>query len=525
MTRSRKLLCRFLLLFILLSDGQVFGRSFPLHDAVDEGDMGKVSRLLAQGADIDEVWRDEHYVLGTPLHHAVAREDEPMVEFLLAKGAKTDSRDQHGQTPLHWASNEGGCREGILARLIGNGAPIDSTDDYGETPLFKAVKGFSDEKASGTPHFLLLKGANPNIANRDGVTPLHVAAEAGNGPIVRLLLTHGADPDPVDSCGMTPLCHAMKSRFREVCDLLIGKGADPGIWTGGNPSRKERAALETLKSFDGIWGLQENPSGSMIGTCDCAGNCYLWNSKTLELADFFVAPGNYTHPAGWVPGEVRFFGGGKFLFSFIAPSDGDPFHIWNTETGEMAFSGDDGIASFMAPFLPDPVFEEWMRNPPRIRPELFPTPEETLLLSKTGGSLLTSIPMENGCFLSLVEFEKPQQAVFRFNPKKGSVDELLRTERIPWIRSLALSEKKDRLATGGLYGSIAIWDVRTGKRLVSWVGHRGHVRAVSFTDDDRTLITGCDTGHDQPVFPPELKKWESSTGRPISRFRTTLGGE
>jgi ankyrin repeat protein len=40
---------------------------------------------------------------------------------------------------------------------------------------------------------LLDAGANPNLANRDGLTPLMYAAGQGRLELVRLLLAHGAD--------------------------------------------------------------------------------------------------------------------------------------------------------------------------------------------------------------------------------------------------------------------------------------------------------------------------------------------
>jgi WD40 repeat protein len=260
-------------------------------------------------------------------------------------------------------------------------------------------------------------------------------------------------------------------------------------------------------------------------SCDCRGDVYLWDTRTRELADFFLAPANYTHPGGWIPGEVRFFRGGKLAFSFIAPSDGDSFHIWDIETGEMAFTGDEEVASFMGRFPPDPAFEEWCQNQPRRDPESCPTEAETFLISRTGGNVRMTIPLNDGSALTLVEFEKPGQAVFRTDIAKKSIRKLFGTDGIPWIRSWGLSGKKDRIVTGGLNGAIAVWDARTGRRLLAWVGHQGHVRAVSFADDDSTIISGCDTGHDPSVFPPQLKIWDSTTGRLISRFRTTLSAE
>jgi ankyrin repeat protein len=61
----------------------------------------------------------------------------------------------------------------------------------------------------------------------DGVTALHVAAQAGHLPCVELLLENGADPTIKDDEGRTPLLLAIKGNFGEVASALVRAGADP----------------------------------------------------------------------------------------------------------------------------------------------------------------------------------------------------------------------------------------------------------------------------------------------------------
>ena len=69
---------------------------------------------------------------------------------------------------------------------------------------------------------LLLQVMNPNVADNEGQTPLHVVT---NHEIAELLLRHGADPNARDKYGRTPLHYAQ----HKVAELLIRYGADPNV--------------------------------------------------------------------------------------------------------------------------------------------------------------------------------------------------------------------------------------------------------------------------------------------------------
>ena len=47
-------------------------------------------------------------------------------------------------------------------------------------------------------------GANPNVRQQGGYTPLHGAAHNGDAELVQLLLDHGADPAAPNDDGKTP---------------------------------------------------------------------------------------------------------------------------------------------------------------------------------------------------------------------------------------------------------------------------------------------------------------------------------
>ena len=72
---------------------------------------------------------------------------------------------------------------------------------------------------------LLLSGTDCN-----GETPLHVACDSKNAPIVQCLLEEGANPGVrVEATGQTALHLGLKKRSLEVCTALLQYGADPLI--------------------------------------------------------------------------------------------------------------------------------------------------------------------------------------------------------------------------------------------------------------------------------------------------------
>lgn len=75
--------------------------------------------------------------------------------------------------------------------------------------------------------FLLGKGAQPNLQNDSGQTPLALAAQLGWFEGAQLLLNNGAKVDLGNERGETPLIIAVHQRDPVMVRLLLSKGADP----------------------------------------------------------------------------------------------------------------------------------------------------------------------------------------------------------------------------------------------------------------------------------------------------------
>lgn len=72
-------------------------------------------------------------------------------------------------------------------------------------------------------------GANINLQNRYGWTPLHIAIRRDRREMVRYLIEKGADINRADGVGWTPLMECVMDDMPELCQLLLEHGADTSI--------------------------------------------------------------------------------------------------------------------------------------------------------------------------------------------------------------------------------------------------------------------------------------------------------
>ena len=75
--------------------------------------------------------------------------------------------------------------------------------------------------------YLLEHGADPNIRDNKGDTPMVLATMAGREDLVRLLVLHKANVNLGNSSGQTPVILAVGNRDLAITRYLLTSGADP----------------------------------------------------------------------------------------------------------------------------------------------------------------------------------------------------------------------------------------------------------------------------------------------------------
>ena len=93
---------------------------------------------------------------------------------------------------------------------------------------------------------LLAHGAQTEVHDRDGDTPLLIAAKLSDPDSTRQLLQYGARVNATDGNGETPLIMAVQHRDMATARLLLANGADPKIAdTVAGKSARDYAAEDT----------------------------------------------------------------------------------------------------------------------------------------------------------------------------------------------------------------------------------------------------------------------------------------
>jgi ankyrin repeat protein len=195
-------------------------RDLALIEASGRGDSIAVEMLLSQGASVSA--RGPNGV--TSLIAAAYRNHIGIAQRLIAAGADVDVQDDSRQSAYLIATSEGYVE--LLDVTLAAGADVRRTDSYNGTGLIRAA----DRGHVEIIRRLLMTLIDVDHINRLGWTALLEAIILGDGgqrhtEVVRLLVAAGANVDIADGHGVSPLAHARRRGFAEIVAILERAGA------------------------------------------------------------------------------------------------------------------------------------------------------------------------------------------------------------------------------------------------------------------------------------------------------------
>ena len=176
-----------------------------------------VSCLLNHGADINAPMNGKY----TPLMMACRSQHVRLVNFLLQQGANVHLKDKDGKTALHFACQSLSWKPAscdLLNCLTENGADINALRKDNVTPLMVAsINGNVDQIT-----FLIKRGANVHLQDKNGDTALHHAAHnMNNSSEIVCALTAAGASQMCNNQGLTPLLVASSIWNKAAVEELL----------------------------------------------------------------------------------------------------------------------------------------------------------------------------------------------------------------------------------------------------------------------------------------------------------------
>jgi len=212
------------------SDVRTLMRKLELdvHGAVKRDDEVTLrALLLREGPSI--VASAEPPTLLSPLHMAAAA-DSPLLGLLLSSGVSVHLKDSLGQTPAHMAASAGKV-SALRAILDVDASAAKDVDKSGSTVLHRALSSSAPLDLANLLHTVAPDAISASLAkvDRNGKSPLMVAALKGNVEAVIWTLDHGANVNQVCPGDTTALGLCFMSSRDAMVSLLLSRGADPTV--------------------------------------------------------------------------------------------------------------------------------------------------------------------------------------------------------------------------------------------------------------------------------------------------------
>uniref|UniRef100_A0A673BS49 RHD domain-containing protein n=1 Tax=Sphaeramia orbicularis TaxID=375764 RepID=A0A673BS49_9TELE len=243
-----------------------------------------------------------HHKLTATLHNRASQSSRQTAAALLQYCSTGDARvllaiqrhlcgiqDSNGDTPLHLAiiHQQTGVIQQLIHTLLNSQQQniLNTPNHLQQTPLHLAVT----TRQVKVVEVLLRAGANPSLLDKDGRSPLHLAALAGDSATLRPLLAHLGERhahlvNTADFHGLQPLHLAVRRDGERCLRLLVECGAKINA-----PEQKSGSTALHLAIRENLFKLKAD-----VNACTYGGNTPLHLAASLgspTLCSMLVAAG------------------------------------------------------------------------------------------------------------------------------------------------------------------------------------------------------------------------------------------
>lgn len=189
--------------------------------------------------------KSEHQLANEALRAAVIKGDLPKVARELARGADVNAEDVNKLTPVYFAA--AGGHADILRLLLDRGGNADAgTPGEGQGSALTVAVYFGHNDCA---KLLMERGARHDLTDYDGRTPLHLAVDKANSVLFMDMIDRGVQVNSQNRSGNSPLHEAITNNNETFAIVLVKAGADVASKDRWGAPAEDRAVAKQMKEL------------------------------------------------------------------------------------------------------------------------------------------------------------------------------------------------------------------------------------------------------------------------------------